>query len=268
MGAGGGGSPWLGSLGSAASVEVGAAEIMVANEQLCDVHQLDRDRNTSPATKIRIVVAEDNLLVREGLLRLLEGYSDFVVAAICEDYPSLLTAVETASPHVVITDIRMPPTQEDEGIRVANGLRESHPEIGVVVVSQHADPSYALALLERGSSGRAYLLKERIHRTEELAAAVKAVAAGESMIDPVVVESLVTQASRGDGALSALTRREREILDLMAQGRNNGGIAAELHLSEHSVEKYVSSILAKLDLGPTADVHRRVKAVLVYLSEH
>jgi DNA-binding NarL/FixJ family response regulator len=217
--------------------------------------------------RIRIVVGEDNLLVREGLLHLLERHEEFEVAATCGDYAGLLSAVETERPDVVITDIRMPPTQTDEGIRLANELRESHPDVGVVVVTQHADPSYAVALLQRGSRARAYLLKERIHRAEELAAAITAVAAGESVIDPVVVDSLVTQASRGDGPLAALTRRELEILDLMAQGKNNGGIAAQLHLTEHSVEKYVSSVLSKLELGQTADVHRRVKAVLVYLSQ-
>jgi DNA-binding NarL/FixJ family response regulator len=216
---------------------------------------------------IRLVVGEDNMLVREGLRHLLDSHDGFTVAATCGDYASVMRAVELEQPQVVVTDIRMPPTQSDEGIRIANELRESHPEIGVVVVSQHADPSYVLALLDRGSRGRAYLLKERIHRVEDLEAAIEAVADGDSIVDPVVVESLVSQASRREGPLGSLTRRELEILELMAQGQNNAGIAKRLYLREHSVEKYVSSILGKLELGDAAEVHRRVKAVLLYLSE-
>jgi DNA-binding NarL/FixJ family response regulator len=215
---------------------------------------------------IRVVVAEDNLLVREGIERLLERRDEFDVVAACHDYSSLQAAIETAAPDVIVTDIRMPPGQSDEGIRIANELREGHPEIGVVVVSQHSDPSYALALFERGSERRAYLLKERIHRIEELTAAIEAVAAGESVVDAKVVDGLVSHARRDGTPLGRLTKRELQILDLMAQGKNNAGIAATLFLTEHSVEKYVSAVFTKLDLGPATDVHRRVKAVLLYLS--
>jgi DNA-binding NarL/FixJ family response regulator len=215
---------------------------------------------------VKVVIAEDNLLVREGMRNLLERRDELEIVATCSDYESVLMVVARARPDVVVTDIRMPPGQSDEGIQVANQLRESHPRVGVVLVSQHADPSYALALLEHGSERRAYLLKERIHRVEELAAAIVAVARGDSVIDPLVVEGLVWRATGRQGPLAELTKRELQILDLMAQGKTNGGIAATLHLAEHSVEKYVSSILGKLDLGDGREVHRRVKAVLVYLS--
>jgi DNA-binding NarL/FixJ family response regulator len=217
---------------------------------------------------IRVVVAEDNLLVREGIERLLERRDGLEVVAACHDYPSLQAAIEAVAPDVVVTDIRMPPGQSDEGIRIANELRKERPETGVVVVSQHSDPSYALALFEQGSERRAYLLKERIHRIEELAAAIEAVAAGESVVDAKVVDGLVAHARRDGTPLGRLTKRELQILDLMAQGKNNAGIAATLFLTEHSVEKYVSAVFTKLELGPATDVHRRVKAGRLYLSLH
>jgi DNA-binding NarL/FixJ family response regulator len=215
---------------------------------------------------IRIVIADDNLLVREGLERLLKRRDPFEVVATCEDSPSLRAAIESTHPQVVVTDIRMPPDQSDEGIRIANELRSTHPEIGVVVLSQHSDPSYALALFELGSDRRAYLLKERVHRVEELAEAIESVAAGGSVVDAKVVDGLVAHARRGETPLAHLTKREIQVLDLMAQGKNNAGIAATLFLTEHSVEKYVSAVLAKLELGSATDVHRRVQAVLVYLA--
>jgi len=213
-----------------------------------------------------VVVGEDNLLVRQGLQRLLELRDDMHVLAACGDYGSVLEAIESTHPDVLVTDVRMPPGFSDEGIRIAGRLRETHPDVGVVVVSEHADPSYALALLEGGSERRAYLLKDRIHRVEELEAAIRAVAAGESVIDARVVETLVARSRRDDSPLERLTRRELEILELMAQGKNNAGIASTLFLTEHSVEKYVSVVLNKLNLGNSADVHRRVQAVLFYLS--
>jgi DNA-binding NarL/FixJ family response regulator len=188
------------------------------------------------------------------------------VLAACSDYDSVLEAIESTQPDVLVTDVRMPPDFSDEGIRIARKLRETHPDVGVVVVSEHADPSYALALLEHGSERRAYLLKHRIHRVEELEAAIRAVASGESVIDARVVETLVARSRREDSPLERLTRRELEILELMAQGKNNAGIASTLYLTEHSVEKYVSVVLNKLNLGNDADVHRRVQAVLFYLS--
>lgn len=217
-------------------------------------------------SSIGIIVAEDNLLVREGLAHLIELRDGFTVVDTCGDLDGVLQAVEAKAPAVVVTDIRMPPGYSDEGIRIANLLRETHPGIGVVVVSEHADPAYALALLERGSERRAYLLKDRIHRFEELENAIHAVAAGESVIDPKVVEALVSRNRGDDSPLGRLTPRELETLELMAQGKNNAGIARVLGLTEPSVAKHVAAVLQKLDLGDVADVHRRVKAVLVYLS--
>jgi len=217
---------------------------------------------------IRVVLAEDNYLVREGVRRLLETSPDLEVVAACEDLDSLYAAVESESPDVVLTDIRMPPSGVDEGIQAAARLRETHPEIGVVVLSQYSEPRYALGLLEKGSAGRAYLLKERVHDLEELVAAIKEVAAGGSVIDPKVVDALVEARSREEKSLLAtLTPREREILGEMAQGKNNAGIAASLVITERSVEKYINSIFSKLGLTWEHDVHRRVKAVLLYLSE-
>jgi DNA-binding NarL/FixJ family response regulator len=223
-------------------------------------------RGNVDTVTIRVVVADDSLLVREGIEHLLERRHEIEVVATCDDYVSLRAAIEAVEPDVIVTDVRMPPGQSDEGIRIANELRDDHPEIGVVVVSQHADPSYALALFERGSDRRAYLLKERIHRIDELAAAIVAVAAGESVIDAKVVDGLVSHVRRAGTPFTRLTKRELQILELMAQGKNNAGIAATLFLTEHSVEKYVSAVFTKLDLGPAPDVHRRVAAVLLYLS--
>jgi DNA-binding NarL/FixJ family response regulator len=167
---------------------------------------------------------------------------------------------------VVITDIRMPPTGTDEGIRAAERLRDTHPETGVVVLSQYVDPGYALALLEKGSGGRAYLLKERVSDVEQLLAAVKQVASGGSVIDPKVVEALVSARTSAQSPLARLTPRESEVLSEMAQGKNNAGIAAALVLSERAVEKHINSIFLKLGLSEEPDVHRRVKAVLLFLS--
>ena len=217
---------------------------------------------------IRIVLAEDNYLVREGVRRLLETQPDLEVVATCGDLDALLEAVEAELPDVVLTDIRMPPGGGDEGIRAAARLRETRPEIGVVVLSQFADPEYALALLERGSERRAYLLKERVDDLEQLVGAIREVAAGGSAIDAKVVESLVAAGSRReDSPLDALTRRERELMAEMARGKNNAAIAASLVITERSVEKYIHSIFQKLDLAWEPDVHRRVKAVLLFLSE-
>ena len=162
----------------------------------------------------------------------------------------------------------MPPGGTDEGIQAAERLRETSPETGVVVLSQYSDPQYALALLEKGSARRAYLLKERVHDLEQLVRAILEVAAEGSVVDPKVVEELVAARARaGASPLEALTPREREILAEMAQGKNNAAIAAALVLTERSVEKYINSIFSKLGLTWEHDVHRRVKAVLLYLSE-
>jgi DNA-binding NarL/FixJ family response regulator len=216
---------------------------------------------------IRIVVAEDNYLVREGVRRLLDSRPEFEVAAVCEDLDSLLAAVEAEAPDVLLTDIRMPPDGRDEGIRAARMLRESKPELGVVVLSQYAEPAYALALLENGADGRAYLLKERVDELDQLTAAIEAVAEGGSFIDPKVVESLVSARSSTPSPLDELTPRELEVLAEMANGRNNAAIAASLFLAERSVEKVIHSIFLKLGLGWETAVHKRVKAVLLYLAE-
>jgi len=217
---------------------------------------------------LRLVLAEDHFLVREGLRRLLETQPDLEVVAACGDYDGLLQAVETDHPDVVVTDIRMPPTGVDEGIRAAEQLRETHPEVGVVVLSQYSQPAYALKLLESGSERRAYLLKERVDDLEQLVGAIHAVAAGGSVIDPKVVEALVAQRARKEESpLHELTPRELDVLREMAEGKNNAGIASSLFLTERSVEKVIHSIFLKLGLAFEPAVHKRVKAVILYLSE-
>ncbi len=216
---------------------------------------------------IRIVVAEDSYLVREGVRRLLESRPELEVVSACEDLDSLLAAVAAERPDVLLTDIRMPPDHRDEGIRAARMLRESDPELGVVVLSQYAEPAYALALLESGADRRAYLLKERIDDLDQLADAIRTVADGGSYIDPRVVETLVSARSAEPSPLDELTPRERDVLAEMARGRNNAAIAETLFLAERSVEKVIHSIFLKLGLGWETAVHKRVKAVLLYLAE-
>jgi len=217
---------------------------------------------------IRLVVAEDHYLVREGIRRLLETEPELEVAAVCGDLDSLLTAVDAERPDVVVTDIRMPPGGTDEGIQAAGRLWETNPEIGVVVLSQYTNPSYALALLERGSARRAYLLKERVEDLEQLVAAIRAVAEGGSVIDPKVVEGLVAERARSEHSpLNDLTPREHDVLREMAEGKNNAAIAEALVLSERSVEKVIHSIFLKLGLAWETAVHKRVKAVILYLAE-
>lgn len=217
---------------------------------------------------LRLVLADDHYLVREGTRRLLEAQPDIEVVAACGNLDSLLAAVETELPDVVVTDIRMPPTGVDEGIRAAELLRETHPEIGVVVLSQYADPRYALPLLEHGTERRAYLLKERVDDVEQLVGAIRAVAEGGSVVDPKVVEALVAENARAERSLlHDLTPREHDVLREMASGKNNAAIAATLFLTERSVEKVIHSIFLKLGLGWETTVHKRVKAVILYLAE-
>jgi DNA-binding NarL/FixJ family response regulator len=220
------------------------------------------------AVPIRVVIAEDSLLVREGIAKLLDACDDVEVVACCEDLPGLLDAAASTTPDVVLTDIRMPPTHTDEGIRAAASLRADQPEVGVVVLSQYAEPAYALALLEGGSGRRAYLLKERLSDAAQLVGAVREVARGGSVIDPKVVEVLVEARSRGPRSpLERLTPRESEVLAEIAQGKNNASVAASLALSERAVEKHINSMFSKLGLSEVPDVHRRVKAVLLYLAD-
>ena len=217
---------------------------------------------------IRLVLAEDHYLVREGLKRLLESRPEFEVAAVCGDLDSLLAAVEADPPDVVVTDIRMPPGDSDEGIQAAERLRETNPEVGVVVLSQYATPGYVLALLEGGSARRAYLLKERVKDLDQLADAIRTVAEGGSVIDPKVVEALVAVNGRGEESpLNELTPRERDVLREMAEGKTNAAIAGALFLTERSVEKVIHSIFLKLGLTWETAVHKRVKAVILYLAE-
>jgi DNA-binding NarL/FixJ family response regulator len=217
---------------------------------------------------IRVVVAEDNYLVREAVVRLLKASPGIEVSGACEDLDQLLATVESEHPDVVVTDIRMPPTGTDEGVRAAKQIRETHPDVGVVVLSQYVEPAYALELLDAGSEGRAYLLKERVSDVDQLVRAIQEVANGGSVIDPKVVEALITARSRrADSRLEQLTPREQEVLDVMAQGRNNAAVASTLGLSERAVEKHINSVFSKLGLSEEPDVNRRVKAVLLYLAD-
>jgi DNA-binding NarL/FixJ family response regulator len=217
---------------------------------------------------IRVVLADDHYLVREGVRRLLETQPGLEVAAVCSDLASLLAAVEAEEPDVVVTDIRMPPGDGDEGIKAAEQLRQTNPQVGVVVLSQYATPSYALALLEGGSARRAYLLKERVDDVEQLVAAIRAVADGGSVIDPKVVDALVSENAVGEESpLGELTQRERDVLREMAAGKTNAAIGETLFVTERSVEKVIHSIFLKLGLRWETAVHKRVKAVILYLAE-
>ena len=216
---------------------------------------------------VRVAIAEDNVLLRDGLVRLIEAQDDLEVVGSCGALPELLALVAERAPDVVVTDIRMPPTGTDEGIRAAATIRSDHPTVGVVVLSQYANPTYALDLLGDGSEGRAYLLKERVSDVDELVDAIRQVASGGSVIDPKVVESLVSATrTRASSDLDRLTPRETEILQEMATGKSNAAIAATLVLSERAVEKHTNSIFSKLGLSEERNVNRRVKAVLLYLA--
>jgi DNA-binding NarL/FixJ family response regulator len=217
---------------------------------------------------VSIAVADDSLIVREGIAQLLDGHPDIEVVASCQDFDSLIAAVDDELPDVVVTDIRMPPTHTDEGIRLAALLRERHPDVGVVVLSNYAEAGFALALLDSGSEGRAYLLKERIHSRTQLAAAIQSVAAGGSVMDPKIVEPLVTAKSRAvRSPLTELTAREREVLSEIAQGKSNAAIADSLVLTKRAVEKHINSIFLKLNLSDSEDISKRVKATLVFLAD-
>jgi DNA-binding NarL/FixJ family response regulator len=217
---------------------------------------------------IRVAVAEDNLLVREGIVQVLSAAPDVEVVAATPGPAALLAALADGGADVVVTDIRMPPSGTDEGIRLAADLREAHPEVGVVVLSQYDDPAYALRLFEKGSDGRAYLLKERVHDRGQLASAIRSVAEGGSAIDPKVVEGLVAaKAGSERSALAALTPREREVLAQIAEGKSNMAIAESLVLTKRAVEKHINSIFLKLDLAFAEDVSKRVKAALLFLAD-
>ena len=217
---------------------------------------------------IRVVVAEDVYLVREAVVRLLADSDGIEPVAAVSDRATLTATIEAERPDVVVTDIRMPPTGEEEGIRVATMLRETHPEIGVVVLSQYAEPAYVLQLLDGGSDGRAYLLKERVHHRGQLVDAIHAVHEGRSYVDPKIVEVLVEgRARRADSPLVELTPRELETLSEIAQGKSNEAIAESLVLTKRAVEKHINAIFMKLGLAGSRDVSSRVMAALMFLSE-
>jgi len=213
------------------------------------------------------VLGEDSYLAREGICRALEEADDIELVATCGDLDSLRTAIDDAAPDVVLADIRMPPTGTDEGIELALELRTTRPNVGVVILSQYAEPLYAMRLLEGSSNRRAYLLKERVQDRDELTRAVRAVADGRSVIDPKIVEGLLAaRRRREDSRLDALTAREQEVLALVAEGCSNGAISKRLVITKRAVERHVNSIFVKLDLGDSEDVSRRVKAALLYLA--
>jgi DNA-binding NarL/FixJ family response regulator len=214
---------------------------------------------------VRVVLAEDNLLAREGLRSILERAPELAVAAVVDGYDELLAAVDEHRPDVVLTDIRMPPGNTDEGVRAAARFRRTHPTMGVVVISQYDDPEFALALLEDGSRARAYLLKERMSDPAQLVSAVVEVSRGGSVVDPKVVDALVR--GRGNRSpLALLTPREHDVLAEMATGKDNAAIAATLVLTVRAVEKHINGIFAKLGLAEEREVHKRVKAVLLHLA--
>ena len=228
----------------------------------------DSPSATAIPSPIRVVFADDSYLVREAIAHVLGQDDRIDLVAICEDGESLRAAIEAELPDVVLTDIRMPPSGDEEGIVVANRLRITHPEIGVVVVSQYADPRYGLALLEGGSDGRAYLLKERLHDRGQLVAALIAVNEGGSVVDPKVVEALIAaRVQAEDSPLADLTQRELQILSEIAQGKSNQAIADKLVLTKRAVEKHINAIFLKLGLTRAEDVSRRVKAALIYLAQ-
>ena len=227
------------------------------------------------AEPLRIVIADDNYLVREGTRRLLEDSGQVTVQAAVGSAPELLDAVRRARPDAVLTDIRMPvgsaarPNEPAmEGIDAAHRIKETTPGVGVVILSQYADESYAFELFRNGTAGLAYLLKDRVGDLRQLLSALREVATGGSVIDPQVVDALVTRRVRlRESPLARLTPRELDVLREMAQGRGNAGIAQQLFLSESSVEKHVNAIFAKLDLASEQQVHRRVAAVLTFLRD-
>jgi DNA-binding NarL/FixJ family response regulator len=212
---------------------------------------------------VRVVLADDSMLLREGLSRLLEE-AGFEVVAQSGTAEDLLRHVAMHKPDVAVIDVRMPPTHTDEGLRAAQTIREKHPQVGVLVLSGHIEPAYAMELLADSAEGVGYLLKDRVSDLEEFASAVRRVGEGGSALDPAVVSELVGRRRRED-PLDELTPREREVLDLMAEGRSNGAVAARLFVTERAVEKHVTSIFQKLKLPASEQDHRRVLAVLQYL---
>lgn len=216
---------------------------------------------------ISVVIAEDNLLVRDSVHRALSTDADVTVVGVAEDYDATVELIEQHHPTLLFTDVRMPPTSTDEGIRLARWMRTAHPEIGVIVLSQYADPRYATGLLDGGTAARGYLLKERVSHFDQLSEAVHQVAEGGTVLDPLVVEALLAQPN-SVATLSRLTPREREVLAELATGLSNRTVARRLVLTQRAVEKHINSIFAKLGLTVDDSVDRRVKAVLMFLDGH
>jgi DNA-binding NarL/FixJ family response regulator len=217
---------------------------------------------------VRVALADDSLLIREGIEQLLASEPEIELVASCADVDELLAAVARENVDVVLTDIRMPPTMTDEGIRIASRLRDTAPEVGVLVLSQYSDSRYAIELLERGSERRGYLLKERINDRAQLRTAILTIAGGGSMMDPRMVDALVSARLRREASpLAALTPRERDVLAELAQGKSNAAIAESLVVTRRAVEKHINSIFLKLDLAFTENVSKRVKAALLFLSD-
>jgi DNA-binding NarL/FixJ family response regulator len=214
---------------------------------------------------VRVVVADDAVILREGLARLLEE-AGFGVVALAANADELIEAVEAAKPDVAVVDIRMPPTHTDEGLRAAKTIRQLAPGTGILVLSQHVNARYALELLSDGTDGVGYLLKERVSDLDELSTSIRRIGEGGSVLDPAVVSQLVGRRRRGQDPLEQLTDRERDVLALMAEGRSNRAIAERLFVTEHTVEKHVKNIFNTLRLPPSPDDHRRVLAVVTYLN--
>jgi len=216
---------------------------------------------------VRVALAEDDVLVRQGVAGVLASAEDLTLVASVGDFDAALLAIETTDPHVVVTDIKMPPTRTDEGIRLAAEIERRYPGVGVVVLSQYDDPDYVLSLLGAGTKGRAYLLKERVSDVEELCRAIRTVAQGGSVLDPQVVDRLVQARTRRTSPLNRLTPRETEVLAAMARGLSNGAIADQLGVGVRAVEKHINAIFLKLDLSEETAVHKRVVAVVTFLSK-
>jgi DNA-binding NarL/FixJ family response regulator/class 3 adenylate cyclase len=216
-----------------------------------------------PRAKLRVALADDAVLLREGIARLLTEFG-FEVVGQSSTAEDLLLKVRSYAPDVAIVDIRMPPTQTDEGLRAAREIRTKYPDVGVLVLSQHVEPDYALELLAESAEGVGYLLKDRVSDIEEFAAAIRRVAEGGSALDPALVTQLVER-RRSRGPLDDLTARERDVLELMAEGRSNQAIGELLFITPGAVEKHTTSIFRKLGLAPTLEDHRRVLAVLAFL---
>ena len=219
------------------------------------------------SNRVSVVIAEDCLLVRDSIYRALSTDAEVTVVGVAENYDSTVELVEKHQPRLLVTDVRMPPTSTDEGIRLARWMRTAHPDTGVIVLSQYTDPRYAAGLLEAGTAARGYLLKERVSHFDQLSEAVQEVAAGGTVLDPLVVEALFAQ-PRSATMLSRLTPREREVLGELATGFSNRTVAQRLVLSQRAVEKHINSIFAKLGLSVDDSVDRRVKAVLMFLDDH